>query len=123
MSGERAFSFFQGASEMIKAGAGAGTRARASRTALKIRCKSFSEYLGTLVAVGEMLATRGFIPKSLAGWSDNLASDLRGGEKLGRAIEGVTEGRSWWGRLWPWIDVFLKLISSKTLFQTSWLTH
>ena len=61
-SREQAFSFSRGVLET----AGAGAGARASRTALKIRCKSFSEYLGMLVAAEGELA-RGFHPEGLAG--------------------------------------------------------
>ena len=81
-----------------------GAGARAYKTALKIYCKSSLEYLGTLVVAGGELA-RGFDPKGLAGWSDNLLPDLGGGEESGEAMEGVTEGategRSWRERLRP----------------------
>ena len=67
MSGERAFSFsrgassfFQGVSEMTRAETGVGAGASASRTALKIYCKSSLEYLGTLVVAGGALAIKGF---------------------------------------------------------------
>ena len=57
-----------------RAGAGAGVGmgvgmeagARASKTALKIPCKSSSEYLGILVAA-RALGTRGFGPEGPAG--------------------------------------------------------
>ena len=144
-SGKRAFSFSQSASAIMAAGSGAGTGvragmgpgtgagtgartgmgARASRTALKILCKSSSEYLGILIAATEASATGGFAPKGPAGWSDNLSPDLGGGEELKKAIEGATkgatEGRSWRGRPRPRTEVILELISSKTLFQTGWL--
>ena len=83
MFGERAFNgFFQGSSKLAGAGAGmrAGVGVRTSRMVLKICCKSFSEYLGTLVvAAGEF----GF--GSLLGCSEN--SDLGGGEESEGAIE------------------------------------
>ena len=86
------------------------------------RCKSSSEYLGILVAAARALA-RGFAPKSLASWSNNLSPDLEGGEELRGAIKGATEGRSRQGRPWPRTKVILELISSKTLFQMGWLTN
>ena len=82
MSREWAFNFSQGVSATMRAGArtgagakmgagartgaGVGTRARASRTVLKILCKSSSEYLETLVVV-EALATEGLAPEGPAG--------------------------------------------------------
>ena len=68
-----------------------GAGAKASKTALKICCKSFSEYLKTLVVATGALA-RDFIPNSLAGWSDNLSPDLKGEEESGRATKGAKEG-------------------------------
>ena len=69
---------------------------------------------------------RSFVPKSLMCWSDNLSSDIEGGIESKRATEGVTEGsvggRSRRGRLRPWTEVLLELISFKTLFQMGWLT-
>ena len=65
-------------------GAGTGTGARASKTVLKILCKSFSEYLGILVSAGS------FSPGGLLGCLE--ISDLGGGEESGGAMEGVTEG-------------------------------
>ena len=101
-SGEQAFSFSQGTLETMGAetgvGAGTGAKAQASRTALRIRCKSSSQYLGILVAEGGDLA-KGFPPKSPAGWSDNLSPNLGGGKESGgatkEATEGETKGRSW----------------------------
>ena len=98
-------------------GAGARARmgmgARTSRTALKIRCKSSSEYLGTLVAAEGELA-RSFAPEGPAGWSDNLSPDLGSGEESKRAIEGATEGategRFRRRRLLPQTEVILALI-------------
>ena len=63
-----------GAETRTEAGTGAGaetgirvqTGAQASKTALKILCKSSSEYLGILIAAGT-LATRGFTPEGPAG--------------------------------------------------------
>ena len=89
-SGERGFnSFFRSSSEAAEAGAGAGAGAgaRASRTALRIYCKSSSEYLGTLV-----VAAGDFGPGGPSGYSE--ISDPGGGEEPRRAIEGPTEGRS-----------------------------
>ena len=92
--------------------AGARTGARASRTALRILCKSSSEYLRTLLAAGGELA-RGFLPEGPAGWSDNLSPDSGGGEESGGAIEGATEGategRSRRGRPRPRTEVILAL--------------
>ena len=102
------------------AGAGAGTRVQASKTALRIHCKSFSEYLGILVAAAEALA-RDFVPEGLAGWSDNLSPDSKGEEESKRAIEGAAERHSRRGRPRPQTEVILDLISSKTLFQMDWL--
>ena len=79
-SGKQAFSFSRGTSEMTRAGAGA----QASRTALRIHCKSSSEYLGTLVA-----AAGDFSPGGLSGYSED--SDSEGREELGGATEGATE--------------------------------
>ena len=104
MFGERALSFSQGISETTGAGTGAeagarmGTEAWASRTALRIRCKSSSEYLRILVVAGGELA-RGFPPEGQAGWSNNLSPDSGGGEEsegaMEKATEGATERRSW----------------------------
>ena len=124
MSRKRAFSFFRGTLETMRAGTGVGTWA--SRTALKICCKLSSEYLRTLVATGEALA-RSFTPEGLAGWLDNLSPDLGGRKKLRRAIEratkGVAEGRSRQGRPRLWTKVILELIPFRILFQTGWLTR
>ena len=142
-SGERAFGFSQGASATMGAGSGAiararagmgagtgagmGTGARASIPALRIFCKSSLEYLGKLVAAIGASTTGCFAPESPAGWSDNLSPDSRGREELEGVMEGAKEGapegRSRRGRLRPRIEAILKLISSKTLFQTGWLTH
>ena len=115
-SGDRAFSFFWGASETTRAGTGAGARigagAQASKTALKIRYKSSLEYLGILVAVGGELA-RGFPPEGPAGWSNNLSPDLEGGEESRGATEEATEEamerRSWQGHPRPWTEIILGL--------------
>ena len=88
-SRERAFSFSQGVSET----AGVGEGAWASRTALKILCKSSSEYLGTLVAAGD------FGPWVPSGYLETSDSESR--EEPGGATEGATEGHSWRGRLRP----------------------
>lgn len=61
--------------------------AQASKTVLKIRCKSFLVYLGAKDIVLGIIAIRRLAPKSLASCSDNLLSDLGAREKS----EGVTE--------------------------------
>ena len=116
MSGEQAFSSSRSTSKTIRAGTGvgAGTRAgtQASRTALKICCKSSSEYLGILVAARGELA-RGFPPEGLASWSDNLSPNSGGGEESEEAtkgaMEGATEGRYRRGCPRPRIEVILSL--------------
>ena len=81
-SEERIFSgLFWSFSEVTGAGAGAEVGAWASKTALRIHCKLFLEYLETLVA-----ATEDFGPGSPSGYSENFDS---GGEEESR---GVTEG-------------------------------
>ena len=114
-SRERAFSFLRdalatmGAKAGVGAGAKTGTRARmgaeagtrASRTVLKIRCKSFLEYLGILVAAAGALATKGFVLESAAGWSNNSSLDLEGREESGKAMEGAAEKRLRQRRPWP----------------------
>ena len=72
-------------------GAGAGTGALGSRTALKILCKSSSEYLRILVAA-EAVATGDFGPEDPADWSHNSLPDSGGREESEGAMEGVTEG-------------------------------
>ena len=98
-----------GAVAEARAGAAAETGARASRTALKILCKSSSEYLGTLVAVTRVSAIGGFVPKGPTCWLNNLSPDSGGREKSG----GATEGHSQQGHPRPWTEVILELISSK----------
>ena len=102
-------------------GAGARTRAeartQASRTVLRIRCKSSSEYLGILLAAAGPLATESFV-KGPAGWSDNSLPDSGGGKESRGATEGAAKERSRWRRPQPRTEVILELISSKTLFQT-----
>ena len=86
-----------------------GTGARASRTALRICCKSSSEYLGILVLAGD------FGPRGFLGYSE--ISDSGGGKESGRAtkeategaMEGATEGRSRWGHLRPRTEIILEL--------------
>ena len=102
-SKEQAFSgLFRSSLEAV----GAGTRAKAwaSKTALKICCKSFSKYLRTLVAVAG-----DFSPKGLLGYLK--ISDLEGGKKPERvtegAIEGVTEGHSRQKQSRPRIEIIL----------------
>ena len=60
---------------MMEARAGVRARAgaRASRTALRIYCKSSLEYWGILVAATRVLAMRGFVSEGLVGWSDNFS--------------------------------------------------
>ena len=97
MSKEQAFSGFSqgflGAAE-----AGTEAEAQASRTALKIYCKSFLECFGTLVT-----AARDFGPRSLSGCSENF--DLEDREEPEGVTEGikeeVTEGHSRQGRPRP----------------------
>ena len=101
--------FSWGTSEMTRAGAKAGAGAWASKTALKILCKSSLEYLGTLLAT-----TGGFAPEGPASSLDNLSPDLGGGkesrEATKRETEGAMEGRSQRRGLRPWIEVILELI-------------
>ena len=116
-----------GAGMGVGTGAGTETGAQASRTALRILYKSFSEYLGTLVAATGASAMGGFAPRGPAGWLNNSSPDSGGGEESGGVMEGATEGaierRSRQGRPRPRTEVILELISSKTLFQTDWLTR
>lgn len=80
---------------MTRAGAEAkvGVRAQASKMALRIRCKSSSESLGTPVIAIGVIVIRGFVPKSLVSCLKN--SDSRGREESERVIKGVMEGHSW----------------------------
>ena len=80
---------------------GAGARIQTSRTVLKIRCKSSSEYLGILVAAARALAMGCFVPKGSADWSDNLSSDSGGREESGGATEGAVDERLRRGRPRP----------------------
>ena len=105
-----------------RTGAGAGTGARTSRKSLRIFCKLSSEYLGTLVLAGA-LATGGFAPEVPASWSDNSLPDSGGGKESGRATEGAAEECLRRRRPRPRTEVIFELISSKTLFQTDWLTR
>ena len=90
-SEERAFSFSQETSETTGAGAGAAAVARAGawafKTALKIRCKSSLEYLGTLVVAAGDFGLRGPLD-----CSEDF--ELGGREKPGGTTEGVIERRS-----------------------------
>ena len=60
---------------MEAGGAGAGARAetgaQASRTALKIYCKSFLEYLGISIAVAGAIAMGSFVLEGSAGCLEN----------------------------------------------------
>ena len=98
---------------MAWAGAGAGAKARggvrarvrrgakartgaemgvwASRTVLKILCKSSLEYLGTLVVATRAIAIRDFVSMRLMRYLDTLSSNSEGEEDSGRAMEGGTE--------------------------------
>ena len=58
-----------------------------SRTVLKIRCKFFSLYLMIARAVAGTLRMENFTSWNLAGWSNNLSSDLGDGEKLKRVTK------------------------------------
>ena len=84
----------QGSLEVAGArmGARARVRAQASKTALRIRCKSSLEYLGTLVVVVEDFSLGDLLDCS-------KISDLGGGEgpkgATEEATERVTEGRFW----------------------------
>ena len=77
--------------------------------ALRIPCKLSSEYLKTLLAVGD------FGSRGLLGCSE--ISDLGGGEESGGATEGTTEGttegamegRSQRGRLRLWTEIISEL--------------
>ena len=71
-----------------------GAGAQASRTALKILCKSFLEYLGTLVVAIDVTAMGGFVSEALAGWLDNLSPDSGSREQSERATERATKGYS-----------------------------
>ena len=102
-SGERAFSLSQGTSETIGAGTGVGAGARVSRTVLKIRCKLFSEYLGTSLA--ETTVMGGFAPEGPSDYSEN--SDSGGKKESWGATEGATEGCSRRGRPRPRTEIIL----------------
>lgn len=84
---------------MIRARARAKVGVQASKTVVKIRYKSFLEYLKTLV-----IAAEGFGPKSLVGCLEN--SDLEVGEELG----GATERHSQQRQPRPCIEVILALL-------------
>ena len=101
-SKERAFSFSQDTLEMTEAGAGARAGVGASRTVLRIRYESSSEYLGTLVEVED------FGPWVSSGYLE--ISDLGDGEKLEGATERATEGCFWRKRLQARAEIILKLI-------------
>ena len=100
MSGEQAFSFSQSTLEMTgakveaeaRAGVGAKVGARASKTALRILCKSSSEYLGILVVVTGASAIEGFVSKGPVRWLDISSPDSEGREESSGATEGVMEG-------------------------------
>ena len=100
MSRELAFKgLSQGSSEMARAGAEVGIGVQTSRTVLKICYKSFSEYLGILIAVAG-----NFGPGSPAGYLENF--DLRGKKESKRVMERC----SWQKRPWLYIEVILALI-------------
>ena len=120
ISKERAFNFSRGTLETMRARVGAEVGAQASRTALRILCKSSSKYLETLVAAIGASVMGGFVSKGPAGWLDNLSPDLGGRkeskEAMERAMERAIEGQSRRRRPQPWTEVILELISSKITF-------
>ena len=95
-SGKQVFSLSQGTLEMMRVGArvgaGVGAGAQASKTVLRILCKSFSEYLNTFVVVIGATAMRGFISKGPTGYSDNLSPNLKDEEESEKVTKGATEG-------------------------------
>ena len=87
-----------GAGAGMAARAGAGTRAgvgagaRVSRTALRLLCKLFLEYLKIVVAVIGASTRGGFVSKGPTSWLDNFSPDLGGGKESRRAMERAAEG-------------------------------
>ena len=75
---------------------GVGARVWASKTVLKIRCKSSLEYLGTSVTVVGTTGIGSFTPESLASCSKN--SNLGVEDKSGGATEG-SNGKEQWKRV------------------------
>lgn len=57
---------------------------QASKTVLKICCKSFLVYLGARDTVSETIAMERFVSWGPADWLDKLLSDSRNGKKSGR---------------------------------------
>ena len=90
---------------------GAEVGIQASRTALRIHCKSSLKYLGILVAAAGTSTTGGYVPKNLTGWSDNSSPDSRGGKESEGVTDGATkgamEGHSWQKRLRSCAEVIL----------------
>ena len=111
-SGERAFSFFQGVSETV----GGRARAQTSKTALRIYCKSFLEYLGVLVSAGD---SSGCLECSDSGGGEESGGATEGATEgvtegategvTEGAMEGATKGRSRRGRPWPWTEIISEL--------------
>ena len=85
--------------------AGTEAGARASKTVLKILCKSSLKYLGILVAATETTATGGFVLEGPAGYLET--PDFGGGEESGGVTEGATEKCYWQRRLRPETEVIL----------------
>ena len=101
MSEKRAFNgLFRSSLEVTRAGAGMKAGAQASRTVLKIYCKSSLEYLGTLVA-----AVGDFSLKCPLNHLENFNSE--GEKKPGRAIEEVIKRRSRRGQPQPRTKIIL----------------
>ena len=82
---------------------------QASKTVLKIWCKSSLVYLSIARGVVGMTTTGRFIPGSLSGWLNNLSPDLRDEEESRKAIEGCSLRE----QPQPQTKVILGLISSK----------
>ena len=80
-------------------------RAQASKTVLKIYCKSFLVYLGTGNAMAKIIVIGRFAFKDSAGWLDNLSFDSRGGKKSKRA----TKRHFLQGWLWLQTEIILDI--------------
>ena len=95
--GKALYGFCRGFSKVAKAGTKtrAGARAQASRTILKICCKSFLIYLRISVVAIRITATRNFVSKGPIDYLEN--SDLESGEESKR----VTEKYPQWRQLRP----------------------
>ena len=62
-------------------------RFRASKTILKMCCKSFIVYLGIRSATAQKTITERFSTKSPMGWLDNLSLNSRDEKELNRETE------------------------------------